>query len=67
MDSAGIEPAKSSPGTYRLSAVRKLGLDDEATLELMTVVDFYNGLNTFNDGLQVELDEKPWYGCGVGA
>ncbi len=44
------------------SAVRKLGLDDEAILELMTVVDLFSGLNKFNAGLQVEPDEKPWYG-----
>jgi alkylhydroperoxidase family enzyme len=42
--------------------VRKLGLDDEAVLELMTVVDLFSGLNKFLDGLQVEVDEKPWYG-----
>jgi alkylhydroperoxidase family enzyme len=42
--------------------VRKLGLDDEAVLELMTVVDLFSGLNKFLDGLQVEPDEKPWYG-----
>jgi len=28
----------------------------------MTVVDLFSGLNKFNDGLQVEPDEKPWYG-----
>ena len=44
------------------SAVRKLGLDDEGILELMTVVDLFSGLNHFNRGLQVELDEKPWFG-----
>ena len=42
--------------------MRRLGLDDEAFVELMTVVDLFSGLNKFNDGLQVELDEKPWYG-----
>ena len=42
--------------------MRKLGLDDEAVLELMAVVDLFSGLNKFMDGLRVELDEKPWYG-----
>jgi AhpD family alkylhydroperoxidase len=46
------------------SAVRKLGLDDEAILELMSVVDLFSGLNKLMDGLQVEMDEKPWYGWG---
>ena len=42
--------------------MRKLGLDDEGVLELMAVVDLFAGLNKFLDGLQVEMDEKPWYG-----
>jgi alkylhydroperoxidase family enzyme len=42
--------------------VQKLGLDDEAILELMEVVDLFSGLNKLLDGLQVEMDEKPWYG-----
>jgi len=42
--------------------VRKLGLDDEAILEMMAVVDLFSGLNKLLDGLQVEMDEKPWYG-----
>ena len=44
------------------SAVRKLGLDDEAILELMAVVDLFSGLNKFVEGLRIEPDEKPWYG-----
>jgi alkylhydroperoxidase family enzyme len=42
--------------------VRKLGLDDEGVLELMAVVDLFSGLNKLMEGLQVEPDEKPWYG-----
>jgi alkylhydroperoxidase family enzyme len=42
--------------------VRKLGLDDEAILEIMAVVDLFSGLNKLLEGLQVEMDEKPWYG-----
>jgi alkylhydroperoxidase family enzyme len=42
--------------------VRKLGLDDEGVLEVMTVVDLFSGFNKLMDGLQVEPDEKPWYG-----
>ena len=46
------------------SAVQKLGLDDEAVLELMAVVDLFSGFNKLMDGLRVEADEKPWYGWG---
>jgi AhpD family alkylhydroperoxidase len=46
------------------AAVRKLGLDDEGILELMAVVDLFSGLNKLLDGLDVEMDEKPWYGWG---
>lgn len=46
------------------SAARRLGLNDEGITELMTVVDLFSGLNKFADGLQLEMDEKPWYGCG---
>ncbi len=42
--------------------MRKLGLNDEGLLELMAVVDLFAGLNKLLDGLQVEMDEKPWYG-----
>jgi alkylhydroperoxidase family enzyme len=42
--------------------VQKSGLNDEAVLELMAVVDLFNGFNKLLDGLRVELDEKPWYG-----
>jgi alkylhydroperoxidase family enzyme len=42
--------------------VRNLGLDDEAVTELMAVVDLFSGFNNLLKGLQVEPDEKPWYG-----
>jgi alkylhydroperoxidase family enzyme len=42
--------------------VQKLGLDDEAILELMAVVDLFSGFNKLMDGLKVESDEKSWYG-----
>ena len=42
--------------------MRKLGLDDEALVELMAVVDLFSGFSKLMDGLRVELDEKPWYG-----
>ncbi len=42
--------------------MQKLGLDDEAVLELMSVVDLFAGFNKLMDGLRVEPDEKPWYG-----
>ena len=37
-------------------------MDDEGVLELMAVVDVFAGLNKLLEGLQVEIDEKPWYG-----
>ena len=42
--------------------MRKLGLDDEAIVEIMAVVDVFSGLSKLLKGLQVEMDEKPWYG-----
>ena len=42
--------------------MRKLGLDDEAVVELMAVVDLFSGFSKLMEGLRVELDEKPWYG-----
>ncbi len=42
--------------------MQKLGLDDEAVLEVMAVVDLMSGYNKLMDGLRVEADEKPWYG-----
>ena len=50
-------------GVY-MSAVRHGGLDDQAILELLAVVDTYRGLNQLNIGLQLEPDERPWSGCG---
>ena len=37
-------------------------MDDEGILEVIAVVDLFAGLNKLMDGLQVEPDEKPWYG-----
>jgi hypothetical protein len=31
-------------------------------LELLAVVELFSGYNKLMDGLQVEPDEKPWYG-----
>jgi alkylhydroperoxidase family enzyme len=42
--------------------MKKLGLDDEAVLELLAVVDLMSGFNKLMDGLHVEPDAKPWYG-----
>ena len=42
--------------------MQKLGLDDEAVLELMAVVDLFSGFSKLMDGLRVEPDEKPWHG-----
>ncbi len=45
-------------------AVRKYGLDDDGLTEVAAVSDLFNGLNKFNTGLDVEMDEEPWFGCG---
>ena len=45
-------------------AVGKYGLDDDGITEVAAVIDVFSGLNKFNTGLDVEMDEKPWYGCG---
>ena len=39
------------------TAVKELGLDDEAVLELMAVVDLFSGLNKLVVGLQIEPDD----------
>ncbi len=43
-------------------AVRKYGLDDDGLTEVAAVVDLFNGLNKFNSGLDIAMDEQPWYG-----
>ncbi len=43
-------------------AVRKYGLDDDGLTEVAAVIDLFNGLNKFNTGLDIEMDEQPWYG-----
>ena len=50
-------------GVY-MAAVRHGGLDDQAILELLAVVDTYRGLSQLNIGLQLEPDGRPWHGCG---
>jgi AhpD family alkylhydroperoxidase len=39
-----------------LEAAKKAGLDDEAVVELMAIVDTMSGLNKFVEGLQVCAD-----------
>jgi AhpD family alkylhydroperoxidase len=39
-----------------LDVVKELGLDDEAVVELMAVVDLFNGFNKFVEGLQIGPD-----------
>ena len=39
-----------------------MGLDDEGIVELMSVVELFTGLSKLMEGLQVELDDKPWHG-----
>lgn len=39
-----------------LEAAKKAGLDDQAVVELMAVVDTMSGLNKFVEGLQISAD-----------
>jgi len=48
--------------TVYTGAVRKYGLDDDGLTEVAAVIDLFNGLNKFNTGLDVEMDEEPWFG-----
>lgn len=41
------------------AVLKKLGVKDEEIVEVMAVVDLFNGLNKFLDGLRVESDLKP--------
>lgn len=40
------------------AALKRLGMDDTAIVELMAVVELFNGFNKFLDGLQIEPDLK---------
>jgi AhpD family alkylhydroperoxidase len=51
-------------GVYT-ETLRHAGLDDEAILEILAIIDLYSGLNRLNIGLQTQADEKPWHGCGA--
>jgi AhpD family alkylhydroperoxidase len=41
------------------AAVKRLGLDDEALGEVMSVVGLYNQMNKLADGYQVDVDIRP--------
>jgi AhpD family alkylhydroperoxidase len=41
------------------AALKRLGLGDAEITEVMAVVDLFNGLNRFLDGMQVASDLKP--------
>ena len=41
------------------AALRKLGFGDAELVELLAVVDLFNGFNRLLDGLRVESDLKP--------
>ena len=47
---------------WQISTPAEQGLDDEAMLELMAVVDLMSGFNKLMVGLRVEFDEKSWHG-----
>jgi len=42
--------------------LRRYGLDDATIVEVLAVLDLFSGYNKLMDGLEVEPDEKPWYG-----
>lgn len=41
------------------AALKRMGTSDTELLELMAVVDLFNGFNRFADGLRIESDLKP--------
>lgn len=41
------------------AALKHMGFGDAHLIEIMAVVDLYNGFNKFLDGLRVESDLKP--------
>lgn len=41
------------------AALKRLGVGDAEILEIMAVVDLFNGFNRFLDGLLIESDLKP--------
>ncbi len=41
------------------AALKRMGTSDDELLELMAVVDLFNGFNSFADGLRIESDLKP--------
>lgn len=41
------------------AALKRMGVTDAELLELMAVVDLFNGFNRFADGLRIESDLKP--------
>ncbi len=41
------------------AALQQMGYTDDMIVELMAVVDLYNGFNKFSDGLSVESDHQP--------
>ncbi len=41
------------------AVLKHMGMTDRGIVELMAVVDHYNGLNAFLEGLQIESDIKP--------
>jgi AhpD family alkylhydroperoxidase len=41
------------------AALNRMGVTDPELLELMAVVDLFNGFNRFADGLRIESDLKP--------
>jgi hypothetical protein len=50
------------PLVHSAVCVERLRHYGTAVLELMAVVDLFSGFNNLMEGLQVEPDEKPWYG-----
>lgn len=42
-----------------MAALKRMGVTDAEIVELMAVVDLFNGFNKFADGLTIESDLKP--------
>ena len=42
------------------TALRRLGLDDSALVEILAVVDYFEGLNKLSEGMAIESDIAPY-------
>ena len=47
-------------GFEHATALRRLGMDDPALVEVLAVVDYFEGLNRVSEGMDIESDIAPY-------